>query len=534
MSCRRTGFKNPVFLCICLSLLFGCSVVGLSDIKLPALISDNMVLQQKTEVAVWGWAEPAEKVKVKAGWQWFGNSAIADDNGKWSVNIKSPKSVGPYKMSIKGGNKIVLENILVGEVWVCSGQSNMEMPMGNVATWYSGVLNYEEEIAAADYPRIRLFKVARKVADEPQADCGGSWSQCSPETVNDFAAAAYFFGRELHKELEVPIGLIDASNGGTNISAWMSKKVLESDADYKPILDNFQRRLKKYPEAMKEYKRKLAEHQKLIAEAKAEGKPVPWRQTFSHPVGPGHRNTPSGLYNGMIAPLMQYRIAGVIWNQGENNASRSRQYQKLYPPLIENWRSNWGQGDFGFYFVQLASFDTSVPWWRGAGINWVLLREAQLMTMSVPNTGMAVAIDIGDANDTHAKNKQDVGKRLALWALARTYDKNLVCSGPIYKSMEIKGSKIVLSFDYVGSGLVADGAAELKGFVISGADCKFVRADAAIDGDTVVVSSLGTTEPVAVRYGWKDYPACNLYNKEGLPASPFRTDNWVGIKISEK
>ena len=285
---------------------------------------------------------------------------------------------------------------------------------------------------------------------------------------------------------------------------------------------------------MKEYKRKLAEHQKLIAKAKAEGKPVPWRQTFSHPVGPGHRNTPSGLYNGMIAPLMQYGIAGVIWYQGENNTSRASQYQKLFPALIENWRSDWGQGDFPFYFVQLASFDTSVPWWRGAGINWVLLREAQLMTMSVPNTGMAVAIDIGDPNDTHAKNKQDVGKRLALWALAETYGKNLVCSGPIYKSMEIKGSRIVLSFDYVGSGLVAGGTEELKGFFISGADCKFVRADAVIEGDTVVVSSQQTTEPVAVRYGWKDYPVCNLYNKEGLPASPFRTDNWVGIEVSEK
>jgi len=534
MGCRRKGLNNPVFLCICLSLLLGYSIDGFSNVKLPALISDNMVLQQKTEIALWGWAEPAEKVKVKAGWQWFSSTAITDKNGKWSVNIKTPKAGGPYKITIMGGNTIVLKNVMVGEVWVCSGQSNMEMPMGNVAKWYSGVLNYEEEIAAAVYPRIRLLKVARNVADQPQPDCGGSWAQCSPQTVNDFAAAAYFFGRELYKELDVPIGLIDASNGGTNISAWVSKKVLQSDADYKPILDNFQRRINNYPKAIKEYKRKLAEHQKRIAKAKAEGKPVPWRQTFSYPVGPGHRNTPSGLYNGMIAPLMQYGIAGVIWYHGENNTGRARQYQKLFPALIENWRCDWGQGDFPFYFVQLASFDTSVPWWRGAGINWVLLREAQLMTMSVPNTGMAVAIDIGDANDTHAKNKQDVGKRLARWALAKTYDKNLVCSGPIYKSMEINANKIVLAFDYVGGGLVARGAEELKGFVISGADCKFVRADAAIDGDTIVVSSQQTAEPVAVRYGWKDYPACNLYNKEGLPASPFRTDNWCGIDISQK
>jgi sialate O-acetylesterase len=493
-----------------------------------------MVLQQKMKVAVWGWAEPGEKVKVKAGWQWFASSTKADDEGKWMIKVKTPGAGGPYEITIKAENTIVLENVLVGEVWVCSGQSNMEMPVGNVASWYSGVLNYEEEIAAADYPQIRLFKVARKVADDPQADCGGLWSPCNPKAIVNFAAAAYFFGRELHKELDVPIGLIDASNGGTNISAWMSKKVLESDADYKPILDNFQRRLRNYPQAMKEYQRKLAEHQKLVAKAKAEGKPVPWRQTFSRPVGQGHRNTPAGLYNGMIAPLVQYSIAGVIWYQGENNTSRSRQYHKLFPALIENWRNGWGQGDFPFYFVQLASFDTSVPWWGGAGINWVLLREAQLMTMSVPNTGMAVAIDIGDANDTHAKNKQDVGKRLALWALGKTYGKNLVYSGPIYKSMEIKGNKIVLHFEHTGSGLVARGGGELKGFVISGAAYKFVKADAVVDGDIVVVSSREITEPVAVRYGWKDYPVCNLYNREGLPASPFRTDDWIGIEVSRK
>ena len=533
MVCRRAGFNNPVTLCICLSLVFGCGVVGLGDVKLPALISDNMVLQQKTKVGIWGWGQPGEKVTVKAGWQWFGKSTTADDDGKWMVRIKTPRAGGSYEITIEGENRIILENVLVGEVWVCSGQSNMEMPVGNVAKWYSGVRNYEAEIAAADYPEIRLFKVGRKVADDPQSDCGGSWSQCSPKAVNDFAAAAYFFGRELHKELGVPIGLIDASNGGTNISAWMSEEVLESDADYKPILDNYQRRLKNYPRAIKKYERKLAEHQKLVAKAKAEGKPVPWRQTFSRPVGKGHRNTPSGLYNGMISPLMSYSIAGVIWYQGENNTSRAAGYSKLFAALIESWRRDWEQGDFPFYFVQLASFDTSVPWWGGAGINWVLLREAQLKTMWVPNTGMAVAIDIGDANDTHAKNKQDVGKRLALWALAKTYGKDMVCSGPIYQSMEITDGKIVLHFAHTGSGLMARDEDGLKGFVISGADCKFVKADAVIDSATVVVSSEKVARPVAVRYGWRDYPVCTLYNKEGLPASPFRTDDWIGIAVGE-
>ena len=496
---------------------------GFANIKLPAFFSDNMVLQQGMDIPVWGWSDPGEQITVSLGGHYA--KTVASTDGRWGLFLKPLKAGGPFDLILTGKNKVTLKNVLIGEVWVCSGQSNMEMPVGNVAKWYSGVLNYEEEIAAANFPQIHLFKAGRTVADKPQDDSEGSWSVCNPETIIDFSAAAYFFGRELYKDLGVPIGLIDASCGGTNISAWMSKDVLGSDDDFKPILNNFQRRLDNYPSALEVYKKRIAKHQKDVEEAKASGKPVPWREPMP-PYGPGHRNTPSGLYNGMISPLMNIRIAGVIWYQGENNTSNPQLYEKLFPAMIKNWRMEWGQGDYPFYYVQLASFNTNQTWWGGAGINWVLLREAQLKTLSVPNTGMAVAADIGDANDTHMKNKQEVGKRLALWALANTYGKDIICSGPLYKSNEIKDDQIVLHFDYIGSGLMVREGEVLKGFTVSGANKKFIEAIAVIQGDSILVGSTEVSKPVAVRYAWKDYPDCNLYNRENLPASSFRTDDW--------
>ena len=515
---------------ISLGLVLVCTAAGLADVKLPALINDNMVLQQKMKVPIWGWAEPGEKVSVKGSWQWFGASTKAGDDGKWMVKVGTPKAGGPYEMTINGKNSITVKNIQVGEVWVCSGQSNMQMPVGYMGSWQTGVLNYEQEVATSDYPNIRLFTVRRKVAEQPQSDCVGSWQLCGPQMVPGFSAVAYFFGRELHRELNVPIGLIHTSFGGTRIEAWTSWEVLEAEPDCKPLLDRHKQAIENYPRAMKEYEKKLAEWEQAAAKAKAEGKKVPSRP--HKPYGPGNHNSPSGLYNGMIAPLIPYSVQGAIWYQGESSAGLAYLYRKVFPAMIQNWRDDWGQGDFPFLFVQLAN-------WRGTGPEpvdsaWAELREAQLMTLAVPNTGMAVAIDIGEPYNIHPKNKQDVGKRLALWALARTYGKRLVYSGPIYKSMKVEDNKIILHFEHTGDGLVACGGEPLKGFAIAGANRKFVWADAKLKGDTVVVYSDKVAKPVAVRYAWADNPVCNLYNKESLPASPFRTDDWPGITFNKR
>ncbi len=508
-------------LILLISVSIACSQQ--SDIRLPNIFSDNMVIQRGTNIPVWGWADPGEHITARLGNHSAQTVTAAD--GKWKLFFGPLEAGGPFEIIISGKKTITINNVLIGEVWVCSGQSNMEMTVDSVATWYSGVLNYKEELAKVNYPEIRLFKESRMVSDKPQDDCEGIWSQCNPESVSDFSATAYFFGRKLYQDLGIPIGIIDASNGGTNIEAWMSKEVLESDADFKSSLDGFRKLMNDYPKLLKVYEQRMAKHRQEVEEAKAAGKPVPWREPMP-PAGPGDRNTPAGLYNGMIAPLMHMRIAGVIWYQGENNTGNPHLYEKLFPAMILNWRHDWGQGDFPFCYVQLAGFNTNQTWWGGGGKNWVLLREAQLKTLSVPNTGMAVASDIGDANDTHMKNKQEVGRRLALWALAKTYGKNIICSGPVYKSMDIKGSRAMLHFAYTGSGLSSKDGTELKGFTISGEDKRYYDAVAVIYGDIIEVSSNEVAKPVAVRYSWKDYPDANLCNKEGLPASPFRTDDW--------
>jgi len=510
-------------LIISVLFFFFISVHIIAAVILPRIFADNMILQRGTNIPIWGWADPGEHINARLGNQ--SSETITDADGKWKLFFSFLEAGGPFVLTILGKNRIIINNVLIGDVWICSGQSNMEMPVGNVAKWYSGVLNYKEEIANANYHQIRLFKEGRIVSEKPQDDCEGIWSQCGPESVENFSAVAYFFGRELYKRLEVPIGVIDASNGGTNIEAWISKEVLLSDADFKHSLDDFKQQMDDYPRLLKIYEQRMTQHQKEVEEAKAAGKPAPWREPMP-PAGPGDKNTPGGLYNGMIAPLMLCHIAGVIWYQGENNTGNARLYEKLFPALIRNWRQDWGMGDFPFYYVQLAGFNTNQTWWGGGEKNWILLREAQLKTLSVSNTGMAVASDIGDANDTHMKNKQEVGRRLALLALANTYGKNIVCSGPIYKSMEIKDNRVILLFSFVGSGFISKESLEIKGFTISGADKKFHDATAVIRGDIIEVSSSKVANPVAVRYSWKDYPDANLCNKEGLPASPFRTDNW--------
>jgi len=523
MNYKRTGLNENIVLILSLILLLTGSGAAFADVKLPAVIGDNMVLQQGGKVSIWGWADPGEEVMVGVSWRSMKWAVTADKDGKWSFQMNPPKAGGPYEMTLTGKNAITIKNILVGEVWVCSGQSNMQWSV-------QASNNAQQEIAEAGYPKIRLFSVKRTVAEKPQADCEGSWSECSPETVPGFSAVAYFFGRHLHKELNVPVGLIHTSWGGTPAEAWTRREVLEANPESAPILKRYDDAVAKYPEAMKKYQEKLAEWKQAAEKAKADGKKAPRRP--GAPFGPGNPHSPAGLYNGMIAPLIPYGIAGAIWYQGESNAGRAYQYRTIFPDMIKNWRDDWGQGKFSFLFVQLANFMQTKP--EPAESAWAELREAQSMTLGLPNTGMAVIIDIGEATDIHPKNKQDVGKRLALWALANTYDLKLVYSGPIYKSMKVDGGSIILSFDHVGGGIVAKGDETLKGFSIAGADHKFVWADAKIDGDTVVVSSDKVPEPAAARYAWADNPVCNFYNKEDLPASPFRTDEWPGVTVDAR
>ena len=517
MSTRRV--KVGVFL----SVLFVVAAVSASAaVTVPSIIGDHMVLQQGMKAPIWGKADPTEAVTVKIGD--CEEKAVADAEGRWQVALSKLKAGGPFEMTIAGeSNTITVSDILVGEVWVGSGQSNMAMAVRSCN-------NADQEIAEAGFPSIRLFSVERKVSGEPVDDCVGAWTACTPETVPGFSAALYFFGRELHKELDVPLGLVHTSWGGTPAEAWTSYPSLEANPEFKPILDRWENIIANYPATLKAYEAKVAEWKKAAEKAKADGKPAPKKPRTT--VGPGHPHRAAGLFNGMIAPILPYAIQGAIWYQGESNASRAYQYRALFPAMIEDWREAWDQGPFPFLFVQLANFRAVEP--EPAESDWAELREAQTMTLSLKNTGMAVIIDIGEAEDIHPKNKQDVGKRLALAALAETYDKEIPYSGPIYKSMKVKDGEVELKFDHTDGGLVAKGGEALKGFAIAGADKKFVWADAVIDGKKVVVSSDQVPEPVAVRYAWAINPVCNLYNGAALPASPFRTDDWPGVTVNNK
>ncbi len=503
-------------------------MVGLpaaADVKLPAIISDNMVLQADLKDPIWGWAEPGEKVTVAVAGQTA--SAAADKDGRWEVRLGPIKAGGPLEMTVAGKNTLTVKNILVGEVWVCSGQSNMEFGL-------KGANNGMQEVEAAKVPKIRLFRVEKATSREPLKDCKGQWMECTPETAGGFSAVAYFFGRDLQKVLDVPVGLIGTYWGGTPAEAWTSADILKSDTDFKAIYDRFQESLANYPKAKENWEANresiMKKWEESAKKAKAEGKPEPRK-----PGGPGDPATsaggPSNLYNAMIAPIVPYGIRGATWYQGESNAGRAYEYRRLFPAMITDWRKHWGEGDFPFLFVQLANFMARKD--QPADSAWAELREAQTMTLKLPQTGMAVIIDIGDEKDIHPKNKQDVGRRLALGALGTVYGKDMVYSGPMYDSMKVEGGAIRLTFKHVGGGLVARGE-KLTGFAIAGEDRKFVWADARIDSETVVVSSKEVAKPVAVRYAWADNPECNLYNKAGLPASPFRTDDWPGITQLKK
>jgi sialate O-acetylesterase len=657
-------------------LLFCVLVVAISadaEVRLPAIISDNMVLQQGMKVRIWGNANAGEHVAVTFDKKT--SNITADAQGRWQVLIGPFKAGGPYELTVKGDNVLTIKNVLVGEVWLCSGQSNMEWPLVNTT-------GGAEAVAQAKNPEIRLFTVEKHTSTSPLTDVEGHWVVTTPDDAAHFSAVGYFFGRELYEHLKVPIGLINSSWGGTPAEAWTSHEALLSSPELKPILDRYESSLNALPETKATYAQALAqwEEKNLYIDSGNKGEalgyadpststtdwsqmdlpkqieaagllidgaiwfrkvvelPAEWsgkdlvlnlppiddqdvtyfngakigsvgretpnsymvprkyvvpgslvragrnviavrvfdsageggfgrggamsvgpagaaesslislRGTWDykvelalepkHPdwgsrpeaVGVSNQNNPSVLYNAMIAPLVPFAIRGAIWYQGESNAGRAYQYRTLFPTMIRNWRTAWGQ-EFPFYFVQLANWHVSKA--QPDESDWAELREAQTMTLREPQTGMAVIIDIGDENDIHPRNKLDVGRRLAAWALAGTYGQKVIPSGPLFDKYTIEGDKVRIRFKY-GSGLKTIDGGPVKGFAIAGEDHRFVWADARIDGDTVIVSSPTVPKPVAVRYGWADNPIANLYNNAGLPASPFRTDDWPGVTAKNR
>jgi sialate O-acetylesterase len=519
MNVPRILRRNVIAIFLC---TLGTASTVWAEVKLPAVFADNMVLQREIRIPVWGTAEPGEQVTVTVDDQ--RGTATADAEGRWRTEIGPVLSGGPYEMTVAGKNRITFRNVVVGEVWICSGQSNMEMAVGNSTKAWGGVRNAQEEIASGNFPMIRHFGVKKAVAGKPQNNLQGQWVVATPETVGEFTAVGYFFGREIHKALGVPVGLIHTSWGGTPAESWTSAPALAADPALASIVADWEKKRAEYPAALEKYRQQLSEWNQAAQEAEAEGRPAPEQpKPPDNPYGNPWRA--AGLYNAMIAPLMPYGIRGAIWYQGESNAGRAEQYRKLFPAMIQDWRRAWGQGNFPFLFVQLAGFEN--PW--GQKNRWPYLREAQLLTLSLPKTGMAVAIDIGDQYDIHPRNKQDVGRRLALAAQAVAYGRDIAYSGPIFESMQIQDSKVRLRFRHAKGGLVALGG-KLRGFEIAGEDRQFVPAQAKTDGETVIVTSDKVNNPVAVRYAWADFPECNLYNKAGLPASPFRTDDWAEEK----
>jgi len=496
---------------ILFSIAFIAALKLQAEVRLPGVFTDNMVLQQGMALPVWGWADNGDKVTVEFGGKKV--SATAKD-GKWSLKLpKFSASDKPQTFTVSTKSKTIqLTNVLVGDVWICSGQSNMKFRLVEA-------LGATNDMASATNASIRLFLVPEVRTNVPQTDVATRWELCSPESVRMFSAVGYYFGRDLQSSRKVPIGLIDSAWGGTPAEAWTPYDTMAANLDFGTNFIATREKIKaNFPNV-------VADYQKKKELAKAEHRPFSLRAPFE-PWQAGE------LYNGMIAPFVPYAIQGAIWYQGEANAGAAKQYRTLFPMMISSWRKNWGQGDFTFLCVQLAPWDNfrkrtveEVLKHPAPKETWPELREAQWHTTKVlPKVGMAVTTDVGDKENIHPKNKQPVGARLALAARAIAYGEKIEFSDQLYRQMKVDDGKAVVYFDHVGKGLEAhDG--ELKGFAICGADKNFVWAKAEIVGDTVVVSSPEVAAPVAVRYGWADFPIVNLWNKDGLPASPFRTDD---------
>lgn len=484
-----------------------------ADVSLPNIFGDHMVLQRGQQNPVWGWAAPGEKVTVTIAGQ--SHTATANAKGDWRVKLAAMKVGKPLTLTVKGKNTVAFSDVLVGEVWICSGQSNMAWPV-------SAANDADLETKAAHFPNIRLISVPQVGVQEPQKNFKGAWARCTPDSVASFSAVGFFFGRQLHQTLDIPIGLIDDAWGGSAAEAWIRRDVLESDKRYAELMGRWKQTESSY------------DHEKKVADWKARVKK--WEdggKKGNRPRGPRNPLTgnqrPANIYNGVLHPTIGYGIRGAIWYQGESNAGRAYQYRHLFPLMIQHWRDEWKQGDFPFYYVQLADFQAEAAEPQESA--WAELREAQTMTMSkLKNTGEAVIIDVGEGRDIHPRNKQIVAKRLARWALAKDYGVEIAHQSPTYNSMKTQGAKITLTFDHPGRGLYTFDVREPVGFAIAGEDRKFVWADAKLKGkNQVEVWSDKVKAPVAVRYGWANNPVLNLFSRDGLPATPFRTDDWPGV-----
>ena len=492
-------------------------------LKLPAILGDHMVLQQDMPARLWGWAQPGQTVTVQASWDTKTHTAKADEKGRWRVQTAPPRAGQHYTVTISAGNETIrLNDILAGEVWLASGQSNMHMSMTPNPPGHQGPLNAEAEIAAAHFHQIRLFQMKLDSATKPKNNCRGKWRICTPTNVGEFSAVGYFFARDLHHTLHVPIGVIHASCGGTRAESWTPRQTLDTLPFLQDTLKIKDEMIAQWPAKVERFEKQAnawikTALQQLNRGLRAAPAPKP-------PVRTLPKNDPAGLFNGMIAPLTPLAIRGVIWYQGEANAVTAEQYHPLFSAMIEAWRNAFNQPAQPFYFVQLANWDTSKALVTSDG--WACLREAQLKTYrTVSHTGMASAVDIGQTETIHPRNKQEVARRLLRWALAKTYDRDTVCSGPLFVSAKTRDRALIATFESIGSGLVLR-EAPTSGFELAGSGRRFVPARARIENDTVIIEADEIEQPVAVRYAWKDNPVSTLYNREGLPASPFRTDDW--------
>ncbi len=515
-----------------LALILAASASAHADVSLPALFSNGMVLQRGQKVPVWGWAAAGEEVSVSFAGQTL--KTKADDAGAWTVALEAlVEHNEPADLVVTGKNTLKVANVLVGEVWVCSGQSNMQLAVAESS-------DAAKEIAAANYPQIRMFNVERIRASEPQKDTKGKWLVCDPTNTPHFSAVAYFFGRKLHEDLGAPVGLINTSWGGTRAEAWTSREALEQLPSAHSLLMDWAQETKTFDAAKaqadfeqrqavwKETVQKINDANAKLAAGATKIVPPAAPRPADDPAKTPHY--PSVLFNQMIAPLVPYAIKGAIWYQGESNQKRAVQYQELLPTMINDWRTRWN-AEFPFYIVQLAGFGNGHPVAAEAGVpdTWAELQEAQMLTaITLPHCGVAVANDIGDQGNIHPKNKQEVGRRLALWALAKDYGKTEVeCSGPICKDSKVNGKKVRLQFSHA-KGLKTRDGGELQSFQIAGADQKWQWAKAKIEGNEVVVWAEDVTKPVGVRYAWAAWsPGANLVNAAGLPASCFRTDEFL-------
>ncbi|MEO5712744.1 MAG: sialate O-acetylesterase [Luteolibacter sp.] len=481
-----------------------------ADLWLPSVFSDHMVLQRDMTLPIWGTATPGKEVKATLAGK--SAAATADEMGKWRIDFPALPAGGPFTLEVSSGATRSYSDVMVGEVWLCSGQSNMDFTLAKtVKRSFSGAADWEKEVAAADFPKVRMFSAEWTMSEFPRRDVQGAWAVCSPQTAGDFSAVAYYFGRELQQKLDVPVGLVTCAYGASTIESWISEEGMSAHPQFKELLDAFGKKriaFRDDPKPFQQYGEALAKSNG----GKAPKNPDPLQD----------QHNPFVLHNGMIAPVVPYAIRGAIWYQGESNMNTRSLYPELQQALIGEWRSLWKNPGLPFYFVQLAPNKAPQP--EPSGCQLPEMREAQAKSLAISHTGMAVTLDIGDEKNVHPKNKLDVGRRLARLALTGTYGKPGVANGPLFHDAAVEGGKIRVRFDSTGGGLVAkDGA--LKQFAIAGSDKKFVWADAVIDGETVVVSSPSIPQPVYVRYAWAENPAgANLFNSEGLPAAPFRNE----------